>query len=949
MEYRFFDTLFLRAPFYSYLRYDPARLPEVLQDAAFRRAVQLASPGLTSALEALAFDFARLSEKQRHTLLKYYNRMCFRPTPFGSFATFTLLSWPSAGETRLAGDEKVVLHRLPEQRAELLERTADMLWANPLLYRFGKGHRLVQSLPDEAGKYRFTLAGIDDDPFYRALFRFLKSRTVPAQELRSWLANYAPCSPAEADEQLAALLENQVLLSGHSASPISLPGPPASVGADEKRCYAAAERPVLDGGPSAQDQLELAAAVNLLQRMALTKPHAALENFCKAFQKRFERQKVPLLLATDPDAGIAYDNSAQAWEGGFLLDLPLPVQPEDKDMAWTPLHRLLLRRWINNDRRGPYDPVVITAENLDDGFAAAGPFPPTTSLMYRRAGDDLLLELAGGASATALAGRFSLFSPEAAAYCKQAAEAEMAANPGVVFADIGQLSGLHTDNINRRQRIYPYEIPLNVLSALPGPDIIRPEDLLVSLRGNELVLESLRLGKRVIPRLATAYHYRHNELGVFRLLCDLQYQGLTSRLGIDPEGLFPGLSFYPRIYCGKVIVSLAKWHLSAAEVGELHGPAGAEVLQELRRYRGLPPYVSMGMKDQQLVFDLSDPQERRFFLACLRGHRTAVLQEYLLPGRSVKSGPEPFAAQYIAGLYHDREIYPPLKEERPATSRKKRAFIPGSEWLYLKLYCTPVSSGKLLAEVLAPTVRRKDRCFREWFFVRYTEEGYHLRLRFRTDDPGKLLQRISRRLRQSGQDHLLHDFTGGTYQRELERYPGEVIEAAELLFMSGSNLALAHACDTENALPACSEFDLGIRSAYRMITGFLPGESDVLAFCAGLASAFLSEFQADKASRLALDAQYRALREELPRPGHGWGPYMGEIGALAGRLGTIKLLTASWTKARQWELLADLVHMQLNRNFRAEQRKQELFVYYCLEKHLRSLKARNIPFTDPAY
>jgi hypothetical protein len=39
-------------------------------------------------------------------------------------------------------------------------------------------------------------------------------------------------------------------------------------------------------------------------------------------------------------------------------------------------------------------------------------------------------------------------------------------------------------------------------------------------------------------------------------------------------------------------------------------------------------------------------------------------------------------------------------------------------------------------------------------------------------------------------------------------------------------------------------------------------------------------------------------------------------------------------------LLADLVHMQLNRIFRTAQRRQELLVCFCLHKFLCSWKAR---------
>ncbi|KIA90917.1 hypothetical protein OC25_23750, partial [Pedobacter kyungheensis] len=115
MVYRFLPEVFLRAPYYSFSGYDLSRLPEVLQQQAFRNAVFLASAGFYRLLEKKEFDFDRLTDKEKHSLFKYYNRMCFRSTPFGSFSSFTLLQWGSGGQVRLSEADESVLHLLPDQ------------------------------------------------------------------------------------------------------------------------------------------------------------------------------------------------------------------------------------------------------------------------------------------------------------------------------------------------------------------------------------------------------------------------------------------------------------------------------------------------------------------------------------------------------------------------------------------------------------------------------------------------------------------------------------------------------------------------------------------------------------------------------------------------------------------------------------------------------------------
>jgi hypothetical protein len=138
------------------------------------------------------------------------------------------------------------------------------------------------------------------------------------------------------------------------------------------------------------------------------------------------------------------------------------------ELEWSAVHRLFLGTWLGNNKRGPFEPVLLTDEDLR-GLEPADPdlqLPPTIPLLFSRAAGFTILDSAGGASATALAGRFSLFSPELDTLCSGIAEAEAAANPGVAFAGIHQRSHAHVDNINRRRPVYQYNIPVNVF---PGP------------------------------------------------------------------------------------------------------------------------------------------------------------------------------------------------------------------------------------------------------------------------------------------------------------------------------------------------------------------------------------------------------------------------------------------------------------------------------------------------
>jgi hypothetical protein len=107
---------------------------------------------------------------------------------------------------------------------------------------------------------------------------------------------------------------------------------------------------------------------------------------------------------------------------------------------------------------------------------------------------------------------------------------------------------------------------------VPAERQIPVTDLLVSVVGEEIVLRSPRLGRRVIPRLTSAHNY-HPSQGIYRFLGALQAHGAAGELGWDwgPLGEAP---FLPRVVTGRLVLSRARWNLGREELralGERHG------------------------------------------------------------------------------------------------------------------------------------------------------------------------------------------------------------------------------------------------------------------------------------------------------------------------------------------------------------------------------------------
>jgi len=991
--YRFLPQLFLRAPYYSFAGYDLSRLPEVLQEQAFRNAVFLASPGFYALLEKKEFDFDRLTDKQKHTLYKYYNRMCFRPTPFGSFSSFTLLRWGTGDQVRLAGSDGALLHLLPDH--EFLRKVkngveADLpeqLMANPALYRFNEVLRYTKSSLDDKGSFGFSLQGIAAEKFNLQLFSFLSSKKVSRVKASDWIMQHSDSSMAEAEDYISFLVEagavfdasqgtvisnglieclpnfpgwdsfwqncNRMPLSGE----IALAGSAMEIGqiAKEKApytqpFYAALERQHIGGGPDSAVQDELSKAVHLIQLLSAADQPGDLSRFIRDFRSRFDQEKVPLLLALDPDAGLHYGELEPAMPDQDMLEnIPFPqTRDEKRTFGWHAAQQFIFKLWVGDTLRDPWAPLEIREEDLlhlQKQKRPELPLPQTQALMYRPAGEYLVLESSGGVTGASLIGRFSCFSDEVYGLCRELAEVEQEANPEVIFADVAQQSNTHVDNINRRRPIYSREIPLNVYPSQPAENLILPGELMLSLDGDELILESSKLNKRIIPRLATAYNFRNNHSPVFRLLCDLQFQDIQAGLSFGLENFFPDLPFYPRVSYGKVVLSLAKWNFREAELVALSDGNHADPVKALdgfRKKHHLSRHITLGATDQQLVFDLADPAQARFFLQCAHGLKRISVQEYLLPDRSILSGKKPLAGQMIVFFAHSRNIYKASKKVHINTGvRKQRDFLMGSNWLYLKLFCIPRASDEILAKVIFPFLKAQKKRIKKWFFIRYHENGYHLRLRIEAEesDLGAILVALRKKIESSGLNKLIRDFQGDTYRREIERYGASLIAEVEELFCAGSNLVAIALSLKEKSSIVLSEFDLAILTAYRMISCFFSIPAIAKEYVSKVTDRFMTEFRADKPLKLAMDDKFREKKSLIAELVES-NALSKHILPILKQMSVLNGLTENYLKDKKMELLADLVHMQLNRTFSVNQRQQELMVYYCLGKYHTSLLAR---------
>jgi len=1013
MNYRFLNNVLLRSPLYDYHQYSPAQITHVIKDPFFQVSLYLASPQLFEIAAAKEFNYEALNAREGLSLMRYYNRMSFRPTPFGSFSSFTMLPWGNSGLIDLVKKEQTKLHLNIDQEITLRlvrglnknEIFNNSYTCNPSLYRSGKDFRFVKtSYPDNRDKVFFDLESIESNKLTIALFNFCLGSYQKGEEIIEHMIKITGCDWEAASDYLRFLIEANIILPLTSPNIIGqdyltrllhhpeIPVTPLqqslrnineklktidfpdcgdmskitmgiqNILSDQGQAtatqvfYSGLERNRISGNLPSEYQEQIMDGLTALNVLSLPAQSSALQQFIEDFKVRYDKQKVLLTQAVDPESGIGYGPLiASAGDTDLIRHVNFSEHQGDKVMLeWTAIHSLLLKRWNEKSERSYA--IELTEEDISAIKRDQKSLPPPTiPVVFRVIDNQIYIESAGGASATALIGRFSLWSNAVHDLARQLAVKEQSANPDVIFADIGQISDSHADNINRRQHIYDYEITVNAISTLAVDHQIPLSDLWLSVVDNELVLESKMLKRVIVPRLTSAYNYNRNNLGVFRLLCDLQYQGLRGNYSFELENYFPGMAHYPRLVYKNTILAAAIWHLSKENLKKLKEASQQDAvvrLKELRAELNLPAVIALSKFDQQLVFNLDKEEEVVFLAGCLNSVDEAVLQEFFMPDkRIVSSGGQPLINQFIAFLVQDKMVYPgDLTPDTPAHKKMAQEYILGSKWLYLKLYCAPAIANDILIKKLLPVLKQlKQAELMSWFFIRYRDSGYHIRLRLRInkDATGHLLSRLKTKLSESVHFHLIREYQADTYRREMERYGPDIIELVEDFFYGSSELVLHYLKAAGNKSFRYTYHSLAFVSVAFLIDGFIPEAEDQLTFLEQMVNIFYAEFAMDKSLKIDLDQKFRELKAEIKGLLQDSGYYQllkltPWANLYENKITLLARATTLFSHKRKIQLLADLIHMHLNRLFVDRQRKQELIIYYCLYKHRVSVKAIKI-------
>lgn len=709
--------------------------------------------------------------------------------------------------------------------------------------------------------------------------------------------------------------------------------------------------------------------IAILYRVGWQLERPELAGFVRAFVNRYGDVEVPLLDALDEDVGVGFGAPHEA-SGSPLIDrldsFPLPVDgavAEPRDGRRTAaLLRLAVDAVANGvlvaelSDRDLEDLEVGGRPPLPDSFVAL--FTAQRSVAHDAGTVDAIhLSYTLGPSATRFFGRFCQADERLERATRGLIAAEERLRPEAVFAEIVHLPDGRSGNVAARPSLRSREIPYLSTSGLGNDAQIRLEDLRVSIREGEVILRSVVTNERVLPRLASMHNTTWDgQLPVYRFLGAVQSQGCCEMLEWR-WGAADALPFLPRVQRAGVVFAKARWYVRRRDLAADGDDLAAGMRAFRERWR-VPRLVEVEEGDNRLVLDLETELGAASLFHRLKAAGALRLNEvWPVAGSSAARLGEGEAAHEVVLPFTrrstaSREI---ALQSFPSLSPAHR-FALGSEWAYLKLYAGAGEIDRLLVNDVLPAMeeaRRQDPEL-QFFFIRYADPEWHLRLRVRAGSvPGLHVRTLLALNQEFASANAAWHSHFATYDRELERYGGpECIDECERWFCEESTavlrlLAAAYGNADRTLRPAWA-----LATAMRLLDAAGLRHEDRLRFLEAQREAQF-KLVATSASgiaqlRKAVAHQVRAsegmlsrslgLADEAPESTRtdqmALGTLLSTVDAASTRLfDHVRGLSASLLPRFANALLQSTIHMSVNRVFNSRHRVHELALYAVLARH----------------
>jgi thiopeptide-type bacteriocin biosynthesis protein len=650
-----------------------------------------------------------------------------------------------------------------------------------------------------------------------------------------------------------------------------------------------------------------------LRRLELVfPPYDPLRDFRAAFARRYEDAEVPLLEALDPERGVrkvrARELSNLAHEAGV-------VGSPGKSEATVPS---TLLRVLDEWQRTGQD-VDISGFPLAERTSAQSVY---AALLDDYQGRFTSVLVAGfRRTSVALMSRFALGRPDATRALR---EWLGQADGDAIHAELIHTPGTRDGNVVLRPKLFDDVITLTgATGGTIGLDRLR-----IRLVGDRIALRDSETGRPVIIELSSAHYI--SAVGAhpaYTFLGHLAGNGSAGWLW-DP---MDELSHLPRVVCGSVIVAPEQWRLTRTQVKQVIAdkePVAA--LRALLPGTGARRWVGAGQDDQVLPIDLDSARSIGAVLAHFASHEHTRLTELPQVESPGVAGP--------TGRHVAETIVPITTARTERTISTVAEFDPaaGARWVYAKFFTGTGGADQVIAQAhQLATALSTAGLIDGWFFLRYHEDGYHVRVRLRPVDAQRRatvlveLDRLGQGLRAAG---LVTRVATDEYVPEVARYGGpENLALAERLFSADSDVVAGHVASGSDEQ---TRLYLTVGTTLRRVRAAFATVAEQQEFLRNCQGGLDVHFEREGNPLGKFYREHRPALSAFIEENDAASAADELFGELA------RALRASLGKNAGDPVLAAVLHMHCNRVFAVDSRRLEFLTYELTARKIREYQAR---------
>lgn len=702
---------------------------------------------------------------------------------------------------------------------------------------------------------------------------------------------------------------------------------------------------------------EITDALLFLKRISRQGYHSGLKKFSEKFIERYGTHDIPLLEVLDPVYGIGFPVDQILNDDNPLIE-GLPVSSQQERSIALNQYDIVLNKLLSEAIKDNQNNIDLTDSSLPQNEQPFNNNCGVHAVFKLISAEEILLKIVTDDVSTKIIGRFAGELSEIEQLVTEITNDEISVEKDKICAEIVHLPEDRLANVLSHPSFYKYEIPFLARPGVSNKHQVCLSDLFISIRDNRIILKSRLLKKEIIPKLSNAHNYNKSPHPVYKFLASLQYQDKAGSLDFSWGNLEKLYNYFPRVTFRNIILCEAYWTLSQKDYQFIISDKEANLIPNLlilQQKFSLPDKVLLCHGDNELYIDFRNKVAAITFLKELKKASGVKLKEFIFDPVTcpvVNSKGEAYLNEFIATFrFINNNSNLKLNELTPFRLNKfkqKQAFQPASEWLYYKLYTSTKSSDYLLSDKVSQLVKflKKRGLISSWFFIRYTDPDFHLRIRFEissADAVNEIIATVSDFLTNAEKDRLIWKVIIDRYEREIERYGQETMKLSEQFFYLDSECIINFIKTFYGDILILERWKFAIFYIDYILELFKLNQSQKLDFCRKMSDLFGLEFgiNRNKSLKVSLDQKYKKHRDTLNFILTNKGLYNIKQHSAFNKVVTQIMQKLGDSDSLKYDLLSSFIHMSINRLFEIQNRKNEFACYQLLYKYYKSKEARS--------